>query len=68
MIEARSDVVGSLLRTPRLLEAREAFATGSLSTAELKAAEDEAVDDLQGLGVDVVVLAGGPGDVPAVEY
>jgi 5-methyltetrahydropteroyltriglutamate--homocysteine methyltransferase len=58
VIDARSDVVGSLLRPPRLLEAREAFAAGSISTAALKAAEDEAVDDalrLQGeAGVDVV--------------
>jgi 5-methyltetrahydropteroyltriglutamate--homocysteine methyltransferase len=58
MIEARSDVVGSLLRPPRLLEARDEFAAGSLSTAELKAAEDDAVNQALRLqedaGVDVV--------------
>jgi methionine synthase II (cobalamin-independent) len=58
VIEARSDVVGSLLRPPRLLEAREQFAAGLLSTAELKAAEDEAVDQALRLqedaGLDVV--------------
>ncbi len=45
VIEARSDVVGSLLRPRRLLEARDEFADGRLSTAELKAAEDAAVDE-----------------------
>jgi len=58
VIEARSDVVGSLLRPPRLLEARDAFAAGTLSTAELKAAEDAAVDEALRLqeeaGVEVV--------------
>jgi 5-methyltetrahydropteroyltriglutamate--homocysteine methyltransferase len=58
VIEARSDVVGSLLRPRRLLEAREEFATGSLSTAELKAAEDEAVNQAlrvqEDAGVEVV--------------
>jgi 5-methyltetrahydropteroyltriglutamate--homocysteine methyltransferase len=58
VIEARSDVVGSLLRPSRLLEARQAFAAGTLSTAELKAAEDDAVVDAlclqQEAGVDVV--------------
>ena len=58
VIAARSDVVGSLLRPPRLLEARERFADGRLSTAELKFAEDEAVCEALRLqedaGVDVV--------------
>jgi 5-methyltetrahydropteroyltriglutamate--homocysteine methyltransferase len=56
--QARSDVVGSLLRPPRLLEARERFAGGELSTAELKAVEDHAVDGALRLqeeaGVEVV--------------
>jgi methionine synthase II (cobalamin-independent) len=56
--QARSDVVGSLLRPPRLLEARERFAGGELSTAELKAVEDDAVDGALRLqeeeGVEVV--------------
>jgi len=58
VIEARSDVVGSLLRPPRLLEARDAFSVGTLSTPELKAAEDEAVNQALRLqeeaGMDVV--------------
>jgi 5-methyltetrahydropteroyltriglutamate--homocysteine methyltransferase len=58
MIEARSDVVGSLLRPPALLEARERFAAGELSPVELKAVEDDAVDDAlrlqDGAGIDVV--------------
>ena len=58
VVEARSDVVGSLLRPPRLLEARERFAGGGLSTAELKVVEDDAVDDALRLqeeaGVEVV--------------
>jgi 5-methyltetrahydropteroyltriglutamate--homocysteine methyltransferase len=54
---ARSDVVGSLLRPPRLLAAREQFAEGRLTTAELKAGEDDAVEEalrLQEAGVAVV--------------
>ena len=57
-MEARSDVVGSLLRPPRLLEARDAFTVGTLSTPELKAAEDQAVNQALRLqeeaGMDVV--------------
>ncbi len=44
MIEARSDVVGSLLRPPELLEARERVARGELSQPEFKRIEDAAVD------------------------
>jgi methionine synthase II (cobalamin-independent) len=39
----RADHVGSLLRPPELLEAREDFAQGRISAAELRAAEDEAI-------------------------
>src|SRR5262249_41700692 len=39
-----TDVVGSLLRPPELLKAREAHTAGRLSAAEFKAAEDQAVD------------------------
>jgi 5-methyltetrahydropteroyltriglutamate--homocysteine methyltransferase len=45
-----SDVVGSLLRPAYLKDARDGFASGKLSPAEFKAAEDRAVDqciDLQ---------------------
>jgi len=45
VVAARSDVVGSLLRPPRLLAARERFADGGLTIAELKAVEDDAVDE-----------------------
>jgi len=41
---ARSDVVGSLLRPPELLAARDALARGELSPAAFKAVEDAAVD------------------------
>jgi 5-methyltetrahydropteroyltriglutamate--homocysteine methyltransferase len=44
VITARTDVVGSLLRPPELLEARHRHAVGELSTAELERAEDAAVD------------------------
>jgi 5-methyltetrahydropteroyltriglutamate--homocysteine methyltransferase len=39
----RADHVGSLLRPPRLLEARAAFAAGTLGAAALHAVEDEAI-------------------------
>ena len=45
MLEARSDVVGSLLRPPELLEARERFERGELDATGLRQAEDAAVDD-----------------------
>ena len=44
MIEARTDVVGSLLRPPELLDARERFARGELTPPEFKRIEDAAVD------------------------
>ena len=45
MITAHADVVGSLLRPPRLLEARDAYAAGRLMPAEFKRIEDWAVDE-----------------------
>lgn len=45
MISARADVVGSLLRPPYLLEARERRAAGELSAADFKRVEDRAVDE-----------------------
>jgi 5-methyltetrahydropteroyltriglutamate--homocysteine methyltransferase len=58
VLAARSDVVGSLLRPPRLLDARDRFAAGELSAAGLKAAEDDAVDEAlrhqEAAGVEVV--------------
>jgi 5-methyltetrahydropteroyltriglutamate--homocysteine methyltransferase len=58
VLEARSDVVGSLLRPPALLAAREQLERGELGSAEFKAVEDAAVDDALRLqeeaGMDVV--------------
>ena len=58
MIEARADVVGSLLRPPELLEARERMESGELPVPEFKAVEDAAVDHVLALqeeaGMDVV--------------
>ena len=44
MITARADVVGSLLRPPELLKAREEAARGAITRSEFKALEDRAVD------------------------
>ena len=58
MLEARTDVVGSLLRPPELLEARKRRDRGELTQAELERIEDAAVDDALRLqedaGLDVV--------------
>lgn len=58
MISARADVVGSLLRPPWLLEAREAWAGGRLTAAAFKRIEDRAVDEAialqEGAGLAVV--------------
>ena len=44
MVEARTDVVGSLLRPPELLDAREGRERGELTAADFKRIEDAAVD------------------------
>ena len=44
MVTAHTDVVGSLLRPPELLAARERYERGELPAAEFKAIEDAAVD------------------------
>jgi 5-methyltetrahydropteroyltriglutamate--homocysteine methyltransferase len=58
VVEARSDVVGSLLRPPALLAAREQFERGELGAAEFKEVEDAAVNDAlrlqEGAGMAVV--------------
>lgn len=58
MITAHTDVVGSLLRPPYLLKAREDAAAGRISPAEFKRLEDKAVDEAIALqaeaGIDVV--------------
>ena len=54
----RSDVVGSLLRPPYLLDAREQHEHGQLAPSEFKRIEDRAVDEAvalqQDAGLDVV--------------
>ncbi len=42
----RADHVGSLLRPPQLLKARDDFAAGSIDAAELRAVEDDAIRDI----------------------
>lgn len=58
MIEAHTDVIGSLLRPPELLEAQKKFASGQLTATEFKRIEDWAVDQAIRLqeeaGLDVV--------------
>jgi 5-methyltetrahydropteroyltriglutamate--homocysteine methyltransferase len=55
---ARTDVVGSLLRPPALLEAQKRAQAGELDPAEFKRVEDAAVDEVLALqeevGLDVV--------------
>jgi 5-methyltetrahydropteroyltriglutamate--homocysteine methyltransferase len=41
----RADHVGSLLRPPALLRARDAFAAGTIDAAELRRSEDDAIRD-----------------------
>ncbi len=45
MLDARTDVVGSLLRPPYLLAAQEKLANGELTPSAFKRVEDKAVDD-----------------------
>jgi 5-methyltetrahydropteroyltriglutamate--homocysteine methyltransferase len=58
VVTAHTDVVGSLLRPPELLEVRERFDRGDASAAELKLAEDRAVDAAvrlqEAAGIEVV--------------
>jgi 5-methyltetrahydropteroyltriglutamate--homocysteine methyltransferase len=58
VVTARTDVVGSLLRPPELIDARERFAAGDLDEAGLKEVEDRAVDEALQLqeeaGIEVV--------------
>ena len=55
---ARADTVGSLLRPTYLRQARQSWRTGSMSAAELQAAEDRAVREAIALqeaaGLDVI--------------
>ena len=45
MLTSHTDVVGSLLRPPELLKAREDVSAGTITPAEFKAIEDWAVDE-----------------------
>ena len=49
----RADHVGSLLRPPRLLQARDEFAAGRLPADDLKAVEDEAISDVVAMQEEV---------------
>jgi 5-methyltetrahydropteroyltriglutamate--homocysteine methyltransferase len=58
VLEAHTDVVGSLLRPPELLEARERLERGEIDEDEFRSSEDRAVDEALRLqedaGLDVV--------------
>lgn len=58
MMTARADVVGSLLRPPELLAARDDLAAGRISPDRFKRIEDRAVDDVvamqESAGLEVV--------------
>jgi 5-methyltetrahydropteroyltriglutamate--homocysteine methyltransferase len=45
----RADHVGSLLRPPQLLAARDDFAAGRIDGAQLRAAEDDAISEVVGM-------------------
>jgi 5-methyltetrahydropteroyltriglutamate--homocysteine methyltransferase len=49
----RADHVGSLLRPPELLKARDDFRSGRLSAAELRAAEDDAIRQAVSMQEDI---------------
>jgi methionine synthase II (cobalamin-independent) len=71
LVTVRADIVGSLLRPPQLLEARERYASGGLSAAEFKRIEDRAVEgaiDLQERAGLPVVTDGEIGDHPDVTF
>lgn len=58
MITSHEDIVGSLLRPPKLLAAQKQLAAGIISAAEFKIIEDAAVDDAVALqeaaGLEIV--------------
>ena len=58
----RADHVGSLLRPPALLDAREAFAEGRISAEELRAVEDTAIRAAVRMQEDVGLLAATDGE------
>ena len=58
MITVHSDVVGSLLRPPELLQAQKQLAAGAISATQFKEIEDRAVDKAialqEAVGLEVV--------------
>lgn len=58
MTEIRSEVIGSLLRPPHLVEARQLLEHGELGGGDFKRVEDQAVVDAihlqEGAGIDVI--------------
>jgi len=58
MITAHADVVGSLLRPPKLIEAQRQFDAGAISAALFKEIEDRAVDEAialqESVGLEIV--------------
>jgi 5-methyltetrahydropteroyltriglutamate--homocysteine methyltransferase len=59
----RADHVGSLLRPPALLDAREAHRAGRLDDAELRAAEDAAIRDVVTMQKDVGLRSATDGEL-----
>ncbi len=58
----RADHVGSLLRPPALLAARERFAAGELDAAGLRAVEDEAITDAVAMQEEIGLQAATDGE------
>ena len=58
----RADHVGSLLRPPELLQAREDHASGRIDDAELRGIEDEAIRDVVALQADVGLCSATDGE------
>src|SRR3972149_3111028 len=58
MITVHADVVGSLLRSPELLEAQKQLAAGTITAHQFKGIEGKAVDDAialqESVGLEVV--------------
>jgi 5-methyltetrahydropteroyltriglutamate--homocysteine methyltransferase len=59
----RADHVGSLLRPPRLLDAREDLAKGSITAAELRTIEDEEITKLVQMQRDVGLQSATDGEL-----
>jgi 5-methyltetrahydropteroyltriglutamate--homocysteine methyltransferase len=58
----RADHVGSLLRPPELLDAREAYEAGRIGAGELRAVEDEAIRDAVQLQKNAGLLSATDGE------